>query len=73
MELTNTGGKDYGLSIEGHFVEPRGSAQLLVINLATGETWATISSLLGQVIRQVRYPYCHMFSTWQRSYKRERH
>jgi hypothetical protein len=42
MEQNNTSGKDYGLYIEGHYVEPRGSARLPVINPATGETWATM-------------------------------
>ena len=35
--------KDYGLYIDGHFVEPRSTARLPVYNPATGETWATIS------------------------------
>ncbi len=47
MEQTNTSGKDYGLYIEGHFVEPLGSARLPVINPATGETWATICDSLA--------------------------
>jgi acyl-CoA reductase-like NAD-dependent aldehyde dehydrogenase len=68
MEQNNTGGKDYGLSIEGHYVEPRGSAQLPVINPATGETWATITDASAQDVEQAVDAARGCFeSTWSRT------
>ncbi len=68
MEQTNTGGKDYGLYIDGHYVESWGSARLPVINPATGETWATISDASAQDIEQAVDVARRCFeSTWSRT------
>ncbi len=68
MEQNNTSGKDYGLYIDGHYVEPRGSARLPVINPATGETWATISDASAQDVEQAIDAARGCFeSTWSRT------
>lgn len=73
MKQTNTSGKDYGLYIEGRFVEPLSSARLPVINPATGETWATISDASAQDIEQAVGIARRCFeSTWSRTSPRTR-
>ena len=56
MEQSNTAGKatgkDYGLYIDGRFVEPRSAERLPVYNPATGETWATISDASAEDVEQ---------------------
>src|SRR5690242_18466584 len=73
MKRTNISGKDYGLYIEGRFVEPLSSARLPVINPATGETWATISDASAQDIEQAVGVARRCFeSTWSRTSPRTR-
>lgn len=68
MEQTSTGGKDYGLYINGSAVEPQSSARLPVINPATGETWATISDASTQDVEEAVDAARRCFqSTWLRT------